>query len=141
MEDKEKRAEGDFSPPIQYTIENKNGVYEYSKKFEINGIPPKIIVERVVPLPENKDNSLMGIVKLFLIKDTKINLSLFRDPYGGNGAKIELMNGQFLNSTDDLIFELTENSKIEVTLFFKLSELELQFESFELYLLNNTDLT
>ena len=104
--------------PIQYTVENKNGVYEYSDSFEINDTV-KIRINILHPLGER--NPLTYIVKNISIKGEKVP---FDDSGSASSGQCSTVNDLripvFIKNTEDLKFELIhENSKIAIMLLFK----------------------
>jgi hypothetical protein len=106
--------------PIQFTIENKNGIYQYSTKFK-KKINISCIRLHVKDTEETLDNdkciSPHLVVTKFLVNGDNINLNDYFSAYGFSSRVCDLPITISLNSIDDLTFELIENSKIEVTLF------------------------
>lgn len=98
-------------PPIIYTIENKNGVYEYSNSFEINGNTS------LIRLKTEKHIPLRKICKKVLIKGKDINFLRYDSANSYPSYIIDIPITEFFNRTDDLTVELDVNSKIEVTIF------------------------
>lgn len=103
--------------PIQYTIENKNGVHEYSDSFEVNDTV-KIRINILHPVAER--NWLTSIVKNISIKGEKVPFDDSGNSVSGQCSTVnDLRYEVFVNNTNDLKFELIENSKIAIMLLFK----------------------
>lgn len=104
--------------PIKYTVENKNGVHEYSDSFEIND---RVKILRVIIMhPVGERNPITYIVKKISNKDKNLK---FDDSSTASSGQCSTVNhfdiDEFISHTNDLKFELIENSKIQVHLLFK----------------------
>jgi hypothetical protein len=102
--------------PVQYTIENKNGVYEYSDSFEVNGTTSLIRI-KVLEKGANSNDWVEQIVKKFLIKGNNFDFSNYFNVNGIPPHFRDIFIDVYLNNINDLTFELIENSKIQVTVF------------------------
>lgn len=96
---------------IKYTIENKNGVYEYSDSFEINNTTSLIRIQTEPSIQLRKK------LKQVFIKQKDINYLSFDSANSYPQYIIDIPITEFLNNTGDLTFKLIENSKIEVWIF------------------------
>lgn len=108
-----------YQIPITYTVENKNGVYEYSDSFEINGTI-SLIRMKVIEEKENRSNAARYIVKQLLINGKDTDLEQYFSGTGFYCSVHDLPITEYLSSINDLTFELIENSKIQVELFLKI---------------------
>ena len=108
----------EFKKPIEYIVENKNGVHEYLGSFVIDDT---IRIIRIIILhPVGGRNPIMDIVKKISNKDKNIPFNNSGTDYCGWCSTVnDLYVNEFLNSTNDLKFELIENSKIRVILIYK----------------------
>ncbi len=106
--------------PIQYTVENKNGVHEYSDSFEINDW---VLIRINILHPIKERNFLTSILKRISCQDGDIKFDDSSNDYSGQCSTIHhpcgLHRDVFIKNTKDLKFELIENSKIAVMLLFK----------------------
>lgn len=104
--------EKEFSKPIKFTVKNKNGIYEFSDSLNIGRTTSFIRVQSEEP------NQIRDILKSVFIKDKEIKIKeVFSEYY--SPTCIDLYSEHFINSTNDLKFDLNEGSKIEVLLAFK----------------------
>ncbi len=109
--------EKEYLEPIIYTVENKNGIHEYSDSFEVNDT---VKIRIIILHPVIERNPLMDIVKNISNKDKNIPFDNSATAVFGYCSTInDLPVNEFLNNTNDLKFELIENSKIAVMLLFK----------------------
>jgi hypothetical protein len=112
---KRDEKEKEFSKPIKFTVKNKNGIYEFSDSLNIGRTASFIRVQTEEP------NQIRDILKSVFIKDKEIKIkeviSVYYSP-----VCIDLCSEHFINSTNDLKFDLNEGSKIEVLLDFKKHE-------------------
>lgn len=111
---------------IKYTVENKNGIYKYSDIFEINGIVEHISIQ-------TKTMAVRKALKKAIINGVDFGIDKF--PYNtfGNAHETGLWKEFYIKNTNDIVFELEEGQKIEVTLDFK------RHENIETYKCKTTD--
>lgn len=105
-----------MNPPIKYTIENIDGKHYVSDSFDVN---EKINAIRIIiKHPIYERNPLTNIVKKISNKYKNIP---FDDSWNSCNSQCstitQLYVDEFINNTSDLIFELIENSKIELHIF------------------------
>lgn len=113
--------------PIKYTIQNKNGIYEYSDSFEINDT---VTIRIIILHPIRERNPLTDIVKRSSIEGNDIFFDDSGSTCSGYVSTVnDLRNPVFIKNTNDLKFELIENSKIQIMLLYnKLPPLESMYE-------------
>ena len=111
-----------YPSPIKYTVENKDGVYEYSDSFDINRTTSLIRIQTLYPIKNTFEDNPMYLIKRFFVNDTEVMVKYFVGTGGEFVVILDIPLEKFLNSTNDLKFELIENSKIEVILFLKRHE-------------------
>ena len=103
--------------PLQCTIENKNGIYEYNFIDECTFIDDISIV-RIVTASEikNDNNSLEKIVKTIFINGVDIK---YNDYHAANCFPPHVIDIPVKESTNihDVVFDLIEGSKIDVVFY------------------------
>ena len=113
-----------MNQPIKYIIENKNGKYYISDSFDVHD---KInMIRIIIKHPIYERNPLTRIVKNISNKEKNIPFDDRNNDYSGQCSTVTTMPiDEFINNTSDLMFELIENSKIELNIFtdYKLPEL------------------
>jgi len=114
--------------PIQYVIENINGIQKITNAYylkTIDGKPnDKILIDfkihtSLIRIETDNGTLVEETVKKFFIKEKEIKLPSYFSAYNIPIHIKDIPVDDLIENTNDLIFELIENSKIIVTIFRK----------------------